>query len=162
MDDFWEKELAANRTPRKSLDDLCYIQIPLNTLPLSALPDDSVAEECRETLEELSKSPIVNLTGISNTDLKLQYGAPNINLLSSYDQRYTTLARTLQTLGNRLYENRPQQEYSASARRKNSSPLSFCWIAAWLLRRLLRTRWGYCRAFALCLDNEVRSSRRLR
>lgn len=106
MDDFWEKELAANRTPRKSLDDLCYIQIPLDTLPLSALPDDSVAEECRETLEELSKSPIVNLTGISNTDLKLQYGAPNINLLSSYDQRYTTLARTLQTLGNRLYENR--------------------------------------------------------
>ena len=37
----------------------------------------------------------MHLTGYTNTDLKLEYGAPNIKLLSAYDQRYTTLARTL-------------------------------------------------------------------
>ncbi|MBP3604662.1 MAG: hypothetical protein J6J79_10990 [Lachnospiraceae bacterium] len=105
MDDFWEKELAANRTKRKPLDDLNYIQIPLDTFPMSVLSDNPVILECHEILTELSTEKIVNLTGISNTDLKLQYGAPNIKILSAYDQRYTTLARTLQTFGNELYEN---------------------------------------------------------
>ena len=85
MDDFWEKELAANRTKRKPLDDLNYIQIPLDTFPMSVLSDNPVILECHEILTELSTEKIVNLTGISNTDLKLQYGAPNIKILSAYD-----------------------------------------------------------------------------
>ncbi len=104
MDAFWEKEYAANRTRRKSLDGLNYITIPLDTFPMTLFKDDEVISECQETLIELSKEPIVNLTGISNTDLKLQYGAPNINLLTAYDQRYTTLVRTLQTFGKALYD----------------------------------------------------------
>ena len=47
---------------------------------------------------------ILNLSGISNTDLKLEYGAANLNLLSEYDENYTTLCRLLNTLGQRLYE----------------------------------------------------------
>ena len=104
LDAFWEKEYEANRTRRKSLDGLNYITIPLDTFPMTLSHDNSVIAECQETLTELSKEPIVNLTGISNTDLKLQYGAPNINLLTAYDQRYTTLARTLQTFGKALYD----------------------------------------------------------
>ena len=95
-DAFWEKEAAANNTRRKSLDHLDYIKIPFDALPMDALKEDPVILQCHETLRELSASPIVNLTGISNTDLKLTYGAPNIDLLSCYDQRYTLLARTLQ------------------------------------------------------------------
>lgn len=102
--DFWQKEATANSTRRKSLENLTYIEIPFDSLPMTTLSDDSVIKECHETLKEISASPIVNLTGISNTDLKLQYGAPNIDLLSQYDQRYTILARTLQTWANRLYE----------------------------------------------------------
>ena len=104
MESFWEKEYEANRTRRKSLDDLEYITIPLDTFPMSLLTDDSVIIECRDILKELSKDPIVNLTGISNTDLKLKYGAPNINLLTDYDQRYTVLVRTLQNFGKALYD----------------------------------------------------------
>ena len=103
-DDFWQKEAEANNTRRKSLDQLDYIQIPFQKLPEAALPEDPVVRECLDTLHELALAPIVNLTGISNTDLKLQYGAPNIDLLSQYDQRYTVLARTLQTWANALYE----------------------------------------------------------
>ncbi|MBO5056752.1 MAG: hypothetical protein J6C64_10435 [Lachnospiraceae bacterium] len=104
-DSFWEKEAAANNTRRKPLDDLNYIHIPFDSLPMDVLKEDPGVAQCHETLYTLSKDPIVNLTGISNTDLKLKYGAPNIDLLSCYDQRYTTLARTLQTWANILYEN---------------------------------------------------------
>lgn len=101
---FWQKEAAANATRRKSLDGLEYIQIPFESLPMDALASQPTVADCHETLKELSKDPIVNLTGISNTDLKLKYGAPNIELLSQYDQRYTVLARTLQTWAATLCE----------------------------------------------------------
>lgn len=104
MDEFWEKEAAANNTRRKPLDDLDYIQIPLEDLPMDVLADDPQVKEYHETLTSLSGNPIVNFSGISNTDLKLQYGAPNIAALTLYDQRYTILARTLQSLAAALYE----------------------------------------------------------
>ena len=66
--------------------------------------EDSLICEYFETLKTLSENPIVNFTGISNTDLKLMYGAPNIDLLSRYDQNYTILVRTLQSLSQALYE----------------------------------------------------------
>lgn len=103
--DFWEREAAANNTRRKPLENLDYIQIPFDRLPMAVCSDDPAIKECHEALADLSASPIVNLTGISNTDLKLQYGAPNIDLLSQYDQRYTILARTLQNWAKLLYEN---------------------------------------------------------
>ena len=101
---FWEKESRANNTRRKSLDDLNYITIPFDSLPMDVMKDDPVVSECHDILHTISEGPIVNLTGISNTDLKLKYGAPNIDLLTLYDQRYTTLARTLQRLATALYE----------------------------------------------------------
>lgn len=107
---FWEKEAAANRTRRKSLDGLDYIQIPFEALPMEILAQDPTVVEYHETLRTLSENPIVNFTGISNTDLKLQYGAPNIDLLSRYDQSYTVLVRTLQKWGEYLYQNGYPQE----------------------------------------------------
>lgn len=103
--EFWDREAAANSTRRKPLDDLEYIRIPFDSLPMEVLADDPGVSEYHETVRFLSESPIVNFTGISNTDLKLMYGAPNIDLLSRYDQSYTTLVRTLQNWGQKLYEN---------------------------------------------------------
>lgn len=107
---FWNRELQANSTRRKSLDDLDYIRIPFETLPMDILADDPIISECHETLKTLSQSPIVNFTGISNTDLKLMYGAPNIDLLSRYDQSYTTLVLTLQRWAQALYDNDRTEE----------------------------------------------------
>lgn len=109
-EDFWEKERAANSTRKKSLDDLAYITIPLNSFPFSLFADNEQVAEYQQTIRELSGVPIVNLTGISNTDLKLQYGAPNIDALSLYDQRYTTLVRTLQNWASFLYQAGNPQE----------------------------------------------------
>lgn len=101
---FWERERLANQTRRKSLDALPYITIPLNTLPMQLCQEDDTVRECSDLVRSLSEQTIVNLTGYSNTDLKLMYGAPNITLLSDYDQNYTLLARTLQKWAALLYK----------------------------------------------------------
>lgn len=93
---FWDREKQANRTRRKSLDGLAYITIPLDKLPLDLNTDQDDIRECVDIIRTLSTQTIVNLTGYTNTDLKLMYGAPNITALTEYDQNYTLLARTLQ------------------------------------------------------------------
>ena len=105
QDDFWERERAANSTRRKPLDDLDYIKLPMEQFPMTLLEDVPKAEDYKQIILSLSELPIVNFTGISNTDLKLRYGAPNIDLLISYDQNYTLLVRTLQQWAQLLYDN---------------------------------------------------------
>ncbi len=100
--DFWEKERAANSVRRKPLDDLDYLTIPMDELPVSLHTDNDTIASCIDTIGELSKSPVVNLTGIRKTDLKFKYGATNITMLTLYDQRYTLLASTLQKWANEL------------------------------------------------------------
>lgn len=94
--EFWDRENRANSIRKKSLAGLDYVKIPLDKLPMDALPEDEKARECTDLLTYLSTQPIVNFTGFTNTDLKLEYGTANITVLSQYDQNYTTLVRTLQ------------------------------------------------------------------
>lgn len=102
--DFWEKEREANNTRRKSLDDLDYIHLPLEQFPMSLLADVPKADDYKQIILALNDLPIVNFTGISNTELKLRYGAPNIDLLTQYDQNYTLLVRTLQQWAQALHD----------------------------------------------------------
>lgn len=102
--DFWDRETRANNTRKKSLANLAYISIPDYLIPENFMPEDAEASELFETLRYLSNQKIVNLTGYTNTDLKLEYGTANITCLSEYDQNYTLLARTLQHLAEILYK----------------------------------------------------------
>lgn len=101
---FWDRERQANQTRRKSLDGLDYIRLPLDKLPMELLPEDERTADCVRIVHELSMQPIVNLTGFSNTDLKLEYGTANITALTEYDQNYTLLVSTLQRWAERLYQ----------------------------------------------------------
>ena len=102
--DFWAREREANSTRRKSLDDLDYIKLPVETFPMTLLEDVPKVEDYKQIILTLKDLPIVNFTGISNTELKLRYGAPNIDLLTQYDQNYTLLVRTLQQWAQLLYD----------------------------------------------------------
>ncbi len=101
QDAFWEKEQRANQTRKQDISHLDYIQIPLNTFPIGKYGDDKLSE-LEQTLRTLSSRKILNLSGISNTDLKLQYGAANLPVLSDCDTQFTTLARTLSAYGEQL------------------------------------------------------------
>ena len=100
---FWERESLANSTRKKSMADLTLITIPLEELPITPTEDEKL-QEYQNFITFLSKKDIINLTGISNTDLKLAYGVPNFPYLSECDQNFTELARTLNQWGSRLLE----------------------------------------------------------
>ena len=93
---FWDKERRANATIRKNLDDLIFVKIPFEHLPFSLLATNTEVQKIQKQLYDMAELPIVNFSGIINTDLKLRYGVANLPLLTEYDQNYTALARTLQ------------------------------------------------------------------
>lgn len=106
QESFWDRERQANLAPAKSLKDLDYITIPEDKLPFGVLTGHREIEHMEYTIRSLAKDSrkIVNLTGITNTDLKLEYGAANITRLMEYDASYITLIKTLQEWADVLYE----------------------------------------------------------
>lgn len=102
---FWARERQSNSVRKKPLDNLEYITIPIERFPTDLLRENPAVLECIEILETLSAQKIVNFTGYSNTDLKLEYGTANITILTEYDANYTVLVRTLQKWADILLEN---------------------------------------------------------
>lgn len=106
-----ELESKANSTRKKDLSNLHYITLTEKNLPLIET-NDEILLSCREKLTSLSDKKIVNFTGYTNTELKLEFGAANLPLLSEYDTNFTELCRTLNKYGCRLLE----LGYTAEAR----------------------------------------------
>ncbi len=100
---FWEKERQANLTRKKDISNLDYITVPINNLPFPETDQEEISDIQKHILN-LASGKIVNFTGISNTDLKLQYGAANINILMEYDKNYLELVRSLYRYGKLLYD----------------------------------------------------------
>ena len=126
--EFWDREREANLTPKKDISGLDYLIIPLSTLPFhfessvseevaatvtpasfSEAQLEAIPKEIRQELAyvekqilKLAEKRIKNFTGLSNTVLKLAYGAANLPALSACDQNYTILVRYLQKWGNLL------------------------------------------------------------
>lgn len=122
---FMEKERESNSVRKKDISSLEYINIP-DTLPYLNTPRESLNDSNPEIAKYINKinslkdSKILNLTGISNTDLKMQYGPANLATFSEYDDNYTELVRTIAELTHKLIEinepdnARPWLEYSIS------------------------------------------------
>lgn len=106
---FWNRENKANLTRKQDISGLDYVDFSGVSLPF-ALFEDDLLKECEEQVLAMKEKKILNLTGLSNTDLKLKYGAANLPLLTQYDQNFTRLVRTLNTWGNRLHELSHTQE----------------------------------------------------
>lgn len=102
---FWRKESQANSVRRIDISGLDYIKIPLENLPFIETTDDNELSHLQNLIITLSQKSILNLTGLSNTDLKLKYGTANITFLSECDSNFTLLAQTIVKWGSYLYEN---------------------------------------------------------
>lgn len=100
-DAYWKKEREANNTRKVDITGLDYIIIPIDRLPFVD-DTDEVQKALQASVKALSKEPILNLTGFSNTDLKLQYGVANITFLSVCDSNYTQLVNSLYKWGSYL------------------------------------------------------------
>ena len=100
---FWQRERDANNTRKQDISQLDYVDFSGVTLPFAQF-EDTLLKECEQQVLNLMDKKALNLTGISNTDLKMIYGAANLPLLTQYDQNFTLLVRTLNTWGKRLQE----------------------------------------------------------
>ena len=89
METFFEKERLANGVRKKDISQLNYITIPLEKIPQKL---DTLTEN---EFFSFSEKTMLNLSGISNTDLKLQYGTANLDILSEYDANYMDMIALL-------------------------------------------------------------------
>ncbi len=96
--EFLELERKANLTPRKDISGLPYIKVPVESLPLDVPIEREETKERQDIIRSMQDKQILNLTGRTNTELKLEYGAPNINILSAADSNYTRLVQTISYL----------------------------------------------------------------
>lgn len=110
-----EVETKANFTRKKDLSALTYIRIDFDKLPLhygesSKHISDNLSPEtreeiisCEKKLLSLKDKKIVNFTGVTNTDLKLQYGVANLPFLMQYDENFSKFSRILSKWGKLLF-----------------------------------------------------------
>lgn len=96
QENFWAREAEANLVRKQNIDHLDYISIPNGVLSILSTRQQDPFPEYLRIVNSLRESQILNLSGITNTDLKLRYGVGNLTQLSQYDENYTTLIRTLQ------------------------------------------------------------------
>ena len=82
MDDFWDKERKSNAVRKKDISKLDYINIPLDKIPVK------LETSTEKAIFALAEQPMVNLVGISNTDLKLEYGTANLEILTQYENNF--------------------------------------------------------------------------
>lgn len=110
---FWDREYHANFIRKSSAKDynteLDFITIPIETLPFVETDDETLLA-IQTQIKTLSTQKIVNLSGYSNTDLKYEYGTASITELSSFDENFTLLSRTLSKWGHYLYEKGQQKQ----------------------------------------------------
>ena len=90
LEDFWEKERLAELAPAKDLSLLPYITIPLEKFPLQ-FSDDPEIDMIEEELTQLSQKRLLNLNGMSNTDLKLEYGARNLDAMQEIGDDFSRM-----------------------------------------------------------------------
>lgn len=108
--DFWAKENESNHVRKQPIDQLPYIKLSDALIPIDLIDDelllsDNPVYDAIQCLQELKEEKILNLTGISNTDLKLTYGTANITPLSEYDDNYTKMSSALYTVAEYLLQN---------------------------------------------------------
>ncbi len=106
---FWERERSSYKAPARPTDDLEFVSFPPD-LPLDIETAEPVLRECQETLKILSKEKVINLSGITNTDIRLSYGKENLPELSKADARYVTLLRCLNVLAAGYYRSGYRKE----------------------------------------------------
>lgn len=96
--DFFEKERLSNTVRKKDISKLDYISIPLDKIPVK------LESSTENTIFALAEKPMLNFVGISNTDLKLQYGTANLDILTEYENNFLEFVALLPDYATELVE----------------------------------------------------------
>lgn len=89
-----ELESKANSTRKKPINSLNYITISEKSILFLKINNDNI-EKIQKEFKSLADAKILNLTHMTNTELKLEYGPANLPALSEADENFSTLVRLL-------------------------------------------------------------------
>lgn len=137
MNKFWDMEQKAKTAPAKDINTLPYIKIPISTFPFGKWDDDEIIM-LEDQLSALSKERIYNLTGKTNTEVQLEFGAANFEVMSEIGENFNQMTILLTDYGKALMEKGDYEsaakvfEFGASAKSDVSSNytlLGDCYVA---------------------------------
>lgn len=108
-DDFWEYESQSYFARPVDLSSVNYLKVPLESLPFLS---DASGEllELQSQIRELAGQDMLNLNGLTNTEIRYRYGAKNYDYMAACDQKFLFFIRTLGKWGSLLYENNYRQD----------------------------------------------------
>ncbi len=113
---YLDRESAANSVRRQDISNLPYIHAPIDSFPFDITLNDKKKqfqiENYKKEIIHVAQNPMLNLIGVSNTELKEQYGPANLEILSYYDQNYTRYMRSLYLYAQGIYEEYPSEAVS--------------------------------------------------
>ena len=106
---FLKTEAEANNTRKKDISNLDYVIFSLSALPEYKGDDDDILAQQKRLLFFEGKQ-MLNLSAYSNTELKLMYGAANLDFLSTADVNFINFSRELFKYGQLLYEKESEEQ----------------------------------------------------
>lgn len=96
--EFWERERQANATRRQDLSNLSYINIPFEKIP------QNLSSPAYEHLRQINERKMINLSDLTNTEVKTLYGPANLELLTEYENNYFEYLHALEDYAKELLE----------------------------------------------------------
>ncbi len=118
---FWERERKANEVRKKDISNLNYIVIPNHLLPDRNLPDNTLENNTDSFTNDIFTIPEIkdayhvfasfndkkmfNLNNCSNTDIKIEYGAANLTIMSEYDDNFIAMCKAAVKLASAFEKN---------------------------------------------------------
>ncbi len=106
---FWEREEEAMHTPAKDLSQAPYVKVPVDNFPIGVCDEDDLML-MEEELLELSGKPLLNLNGMTNTDIRIEYGTSNFDTITAMGEDFDRLIMLLCDYAKGLLENDFMQE----------------------------------------------------
>ena len=87
-EEFWRREREASFTRKADISGLPYVKVPDSLFDGLPVLKEPRYNESLERLKALAGTEMLNLTGITNTELKSRYGVGNFTFLSECNERY--------------------------------------------------------------------------
>lgn len=108
--DFWRHEHEADFSRNKDISKLEYITVPKDILPFDEYIEDIELKQIQNDVSDIISKKMINLSEMTNTDIKLAYGRGNFEILSVYDQNYLKFLSLLNKWGTYLLNNHHTSE----------------------------------------------------
>ncbi|MCR5452505.1 MAG: hypothetical protein K6F00_07765 [Lachnospiraceae bacterium] len=109
MERFWEKEKQAKAAPDKDLSTIQYVVFPVDDFNMGEIFDTDT-ELIEESLITLSKTRMLNINGMTNTDIRLEYGASNLDEVAEYGENFSKMTMLICDYAKSLMEHDKYEE----------------------------------------------------